>query len=267
MVASFMAGIRWTLTQTVTQKHELGLSNPIDMIFHIQPTMILFLLPFAFTIEGKSLYNSKDFFQSHNSDEFISNIFAILIGAGLAFVLEASEYLVVTYTSSLTLSISGIFKEVCVIYLAVEINNNKLTPLNTIGLVFVLIGISVHVFLKARREYQIIKPKHLDHDELANRLNLESDSHDNQSNKTLRGSYDDANVIDSKSLENNLKKDDDDDDNDEEIEIFSANKKLNKLLYNYNGSSFNSNKSIKSESFSMSDQQQHLNEPLLRNEN
>jgi hypothetical protein len=269
MIASFMAGIRWTLTQTVTQKHELGLSNPIDMIFHIQPTMIIFLLPLALFIEGKSLYNSKDFFQSQNSNELIHNIFQILIGAGLAFVLEASEYLVVTYTSSLTLSISGIFKEVCVIYLAVEINNNKLTPLNTVGLLFVLIGISVHVFLKARREYQIIKPKHHDHDFLVNRLNLEQDNNnnDNQSNKTLRGSYDNENFNDSKFTENNLKNENHNaDDDEEEIEIFSANKKINKLLYNYNGTSLNSNKSIKSESFSMSDQQQ-LNEPLLRNDN
>jgi hypothetical protein len=261
-----MAGIRWTLTQTVTQKHELGLSNPIDMIFHIQPTMILFLLPLALAIEGKSLYNSKELVRSQESEVLIENAFAILIGAGLAFVLEVSEYLVVTYTSSLTLSISGIFKEVCVIYLAVEINNNKLTPLNTVGLVFVLIGISVHVFLKARREYQLIKPKHEAHDAIANRLNLEQDAgNDNQSNKTLRGSYDEENC--SKIFENNRKNDDenDDDDNDDEIEIFSANKKLNKLMYNFNGTSLNSSKSIKSESFSMSDRQES-NEPLLRND-
>jgi solute carrier family 35 protein C2 len=140
MIASFMAGIRWTLTQTVTQKHELGLSNPLDMIFHIQPAMIVFLLPLALFVEGKSLMNSDKFFQSTDMDELANNMFAILIGAALAFVLEASEYLVVTFTSSLTFSISGILKEVFQVYLAVELNNNKLTTVNTVGLVIILIG-------------------------------------------------------------------------------------------------------------------------------
>ena len=84
--------------------------------------------------------NSDKFFQSTDMDELANNMFAILIGAALAFVLEASEYLVVTFTSSLTFSISGILKEVFQVYLAVELNNNKLTTVNTVGLVIILIG-------------------------------------------------------------------------------------------------------------------------------
>lgn len=40
----------------------------------------------------------------------LNTSFAVLGGAGLAFSMEVMEYLVVTYGSSLTLSISGIFK-------------------------------------------------------------------------------------------------------------------------------------------------------------
>ena len=39
---SFIArdsGLRWTLSQMVMQKSEMGLANPIDMMYHIQPWM------------------------------------------------------------------------------------------------------------------------------------------------------------------------------------------------------------------------------------
>ena len=52
MTASFLSGLRWTLSQMVMQRSEMGLANPIDMMYHIQPWMIVTLLPFAFGFEG-----------------------------------------------------------------------------------------------------------------------------------------------------------------------------------------------------------------------
>lgn len=46
------SGLRWTLSQMVMQKSEMGLANPIDMMYHIQPWMIVTLLPFAIAFEG-----------------------------------------------------------------------------------------------------------------------------------------------------------------------------------------------------------------------
>ncbi|KFM57013.1 Solute carrier family 35 member C2, partial [Stegodyphus mimosarum] len=39
--ASFLAGLRWTLAQMVVQRKELGLGNPVDMIYHVQPWMVI----------------------------------------------------------------------------------------------------------------------------------------------------------------------------------------------------------------------------------
>lgn len=50
--ASVLSGIRWTLSQCLTQRKDYGLSNPIDMIFHIQPWMFVTLLPLAIIVEG-----------------------------------------------------------------------------------------------------------------------------------------------------------------------------------------------------------------------
>jgi solute carrier family 35 protein C2 len=129
------------------------------MIYHIQPVMILSLLPLAVYIEGLSVISTEKFFRTEDFVVVQSNVLWILVGAVLAFFLESSEFLVVTYTSSLTLSISGIFKEVCVIYLAVVWNNNKLNPMNTIGLVLCIVGIAIHVVIKAMNPNELTKGK------------------------------------------------------------------------------------------------------------
>ncbi|XP_067564415.1 solute carrier family 35 member C2 isoform X2 [Pseudorca crassidens] len=53
--ASFIGGIRWTLTQMLLQKAELGLQNPIDTMFHLQPLMFLGLFPLFAVFEENSV--------------------------------------------------------------------------------------------------------------------------------------------------------------------------------------------------------------------
>jgi len=113
MIASLLSGLRWTLAQIVTQKNEIGLSNPIDMMYHIQPGMILALLPLAVYVEGVSVMTTDKFFRNSDFSTFFHHTLLIVIGSILAFCLESSEFLVVSHTSSLTLSISGIFKVCC----------------------------------------------------------------------------------------------------------------------------------------------------------
>jgi len=50
---NFNSGIRWTLAQLLMQKSEMGLDNPVDMVYHVQPWMILSLLPIAAFFEGE----------------------------------------------------------------------------------------------------------------------------------------------------------------------------------------------------------------------
>ena len=43
--AAATGGLRWTLSQVLCQKKELGLENPIDSLFHLQPVMVLAMAP------------------------------------------------------------------------------------------------------------------------------------------------------------------------------------------------------------------------------
>ncbi|XP_005092130.1 solute carrier family 35 member C2 [Aplysia californica] len=149
MMASVLSGLRWTLAQIVLQKKDLGLQNPLDMMYHIQPWMILALFPLSAGMEGVSVSSSSHYFGFYDWSTLMSSLGMIMIGAGLSFMLELSEFLLVCHTSSLTLSISGIFKELCAFVLAVLINHDETSLLNGVGVVICLLGIVLHVVTKA----------------------------------------------------------------------------------------------------------------------
>lgn len=149
MSASVLSGFRWGLAQLILQKEEIGLSNPLDMMYHIQPWMVLVLLPLAAIFEGIPLATTSDFFRFHDITLVCRNLAMVFGGAGLAFMLEFSEFLLVGQTSCLTFSISGIFKELCTLYLATKFNGDQMNTINIIGLLVCLCGITLHVILKA----------------------------------------------------------------------------------------------------------------------
>ncbi|XP_059163517.1 solute carrier family 35 member C2-like [Physella acuta] len=149
MTASVLSGLRWTLAQVLLQKHEMGLHNPIDMMYHIQPWMMLTLLPLSAGIELQVISTSEHYFRFTQWTVLLSTVGYVLVGATLGFMLEFSEFLLLAHTSSLTLSISGIFKEICILGLAILITHDKITLLNGVGLVVCVAGITVHVISKA----------------------------------------------------------------------------------------------------------------------
>ncbi|KAK9405097.1 solute carrier family 35 member C2 [Crotalus adamanteus] len=149
--ASFLGGIRWTRTQILLQKDELGLQNPIDTMFHLQPAMFLSLFPLFAVFEGLPLSASEKLFRFQEVHLLVDLLGKLVLGGLLAFGLGFSEFLLVSRTSSLTFSISGIFKEVCTLFLAAHLMGDQLTPLNWLGFAVCLLGISLHVALKALR--------------------------------------------------------------------------------------------------------------------
>jgi solute carrier family 35 protein C2 len=54
LTAAIVSGVRWTFSQTVMQRSQMGLENPVDFMYHIQPVMLLTLVPFVGLIEGAS---------------------------------------------------------------------------------------------------------------------------------------------------------------------------------------------------------------------
>uniref|UniRef100_A0A1I8P7A5 Sugar phosphate transporter domain-containing protein n=1 Tax=Stomoxys calcitrans TaxID=35570 RepID=A0A1I8P7A5_STOCA len=148
LVASLSGGVRWSLAQFLMQKSKLGLHNPIDMIYHMQPWMILAILPFVLVFEGKLFLAVLDKWDEYSTNDIYMVILKITFGAVMAFCMEISEFMVLAKTSSLTLSIAGIFKDIFQLALAVEYNGDQLTLINSLGLVVCLAGICCHIVHK-----------------------------------------------------------------------------------------------------------------------
>ncbi|KAK0137329.1 Solute carrier family 35 member C2 [Merluccius polli] len=148
LLASFIGGIRWTLTQILMQKSELGLQNPIDTMYHLQPLMFLGLFPLFLFNEGLAVSASEKLFRVEQLHPLLYSLLTLSLGGMLAFCLGFSEFLLVSRTSSLTLSIAGIFKEVCTLLLAAGFMGDRMSALNWLGFAVCLSGISLHIGLK-----------------------------------------------------------------------------------------------------------------------
>lgn len=118
------------------------------MIYYMQPYMLISLIPFAIVFESTRLFEHFSMIFDMDGYEIFVLWVKISIGAFLAFFMEISEFLVLSNTSSLTLSVAGIFKEICQLVLAVEINGEQLGFYNLIGLILCLGGITTHVIYK-----------------------------------------------------------------------------------------------------------------------
>ena len=105
----------------------VGLSSPVDAMYYIQPWMLAVAIPLTCIKEGilfpffvlfvtfVFILGQQLLYQLHllNKKSFAHLGYYVGIfgsSALLAFCLEFSEFLLVTNTSSLTLSVSGIFK-------------------------------------------------------------------------------------------------------------------------------------------------------------
>ena len=151
ITASLVSGIRWNTAQLLVQKSQLGLANPIDILYHVIPVMSLCIFPMAMVFEGVGLSTSLVAFRASTLSAAVLSVGLIVCSALLALGLGFSEYLLVQQTSSLTLSISSILKEVITLYIAITWFHptENLSPLNTTGMFLCLLGILLHVWNKA----------------------------------------------------------------------------------------------------------------------
>lgn len=150
LAASALSGARWTMSQVLTQKSELGLENPIDTLFHLQPVMALAMAPVIFIHGILPFLTTSKLFGADTWHIWMPDASRIMGGAFLAFFLGLSEYLLVSKTSGLTFSLSGIIKELATMLLAQFKDGDKLELINWIGFIICVIGIKAHAYFKYR---------------------------------------------------------------------------------------------------------------------
>ena len=141
-VAVISLSIRWVLVQSLTKRF-----TALQLMYLIQPTSALILVPFASMLEINS-----DLFRFLSSNSVWIPMLLVFGSAFVAMFLLLSEYQIVHLTSSLTLSIAGIGKEILTLSLSVVLFGETFTLRQALAISVSILAIFVYGLLRSREQ-------------------------------------------------------------------------------------------------------------------
>ncbi|CAD5178262.1 unnamed protein product [Musa acuminata subsp. malaccensis] len=151
MFAAVMSGFRWSMTQILLQVLCLfcsysGLKNPITLMSYVTPTMVVATLVLSLIMDPWHDFDTNTYFDS--PWHVARSCLLMLIGGALAFFMVLTEYILVSATSAVTVSIAGVVKEAVTIVVAVFYFHDQFTLLKGIGLLIIITGVSLFNWYK-----------------------------------------------------------------------------------------------------------------------
>ncbi len=153
--AAVMSGVRWALTQLIIESQSEGgqtsktADGPLAAILFLTPPIGLTLALLCQIFEGFPTVLTSDLFTS--MDSLLKTAAICLTGGILTFSLILTEYKVVERSSVITLSISGIVKEILMIAVSVLYFKDQLSLINYVGLFTSISGIIFYNWYKISR--------------------------------------------------------------------------------------------------------------------
>lgn len=129
-IASAFLGLRWCFSQLLLKKSKYA-TNPFLTIFYLASPMAVLLFGLAVTFEGWSNFTSLPVWEENG---FLKTLILILIPAVLAFAMMVCELQLLSMVQILTLSITGIVKELFIVALSSLIFGDTLSLVNGLGL-------------------------------------------------------------------------------------------------------------------------------------
>ncbi|KAK1386750.1 putative sugar phosphate/phosphate translocator [Heracleum sosnowskyi] len=149
MLASVMSGFRWTMTQILLQKEVYGLKNPLTLMSYVAPVMAVSTGILSLIFEPWDQFSKNVYFNS--SWHITRSSLLMLFGGTLAFFMVLTEYILVSVTSAVTVTIAGIVKEVVTISVAVFYFHDEFTWLKGFGLIIIMVGVSLFNWYKYQK--------------------------------------------------------------------------------------------------------------------
>lgn len=145
LLATALGGLRWAMTHVLLKGSSTNAMPPLTATLYTSPTTALCVLPFAVGLEAIPVWdriNELDFV------ELRTILLTMLFVGSLVFVLLISEYWLVNATSSLALSVAGVFKELLTIGGGIYLFSEHITPLNTVGFIICQLGIFIYMYIR-----------------------------------------------------------------------------------------------------------------------
>uniref|UniRef100_A0A804NDJ0 Sugar phosphate transporter domain-containing protein n=1 Tax=Zea mays TaxID=4577 RepID=A0A804NDJ0_MAIZE len=131
------------------KKEEYGLKNPFTLMSHVTPVMAIVTAIISIVMDPWHDFRASHFFDS--SAHIIRSSLLLLLGGALAFFMVLTEYVLVSVTSAVTVTVAGIVKEAVTILVAVLFFNDPFTWLKALGLAIIIFGVSLFNIYKYKR--------------------------------------------------------------------------------------------------------------------
>ncbi|KAF2302210.1 hypothetical protein GH714_033748 [Hevea brasiliensis] len=161
MLAAVMSGFRWSMTQILLQKEEYGLKNPLTLMSFVTPVMAIVTALFSLMFDPWYEFRKSSYFD--NSWHIARSCFLMFFGGTLAFFMVLTEYVLVSVTSAVTVTIAGVVKEAVTILVAVFYFHDKFTWLKGVGLLIIMVGVSLFNWYK----YEKLQKRQMSEDDVA----------------------------------------------------------------------------------------------------
>ncbi|CAN1851021.1 Probable sugar phosphate/phosphate translocator At1g06470, partial [Linum perenne] len=146
MLAAVMSGFRWCMTQMLLQKETYGLKNPLTLMSYVAPVMTLVTVLSSLVLDPWHEFRSTSYFNSNWHT--LRSCLLMLFGGTLAFFMVLTEYILISVTSAVTVTIAGVVKEAVTIVVAVFYFHDKFTWLKAVGLLIIMIGVGLFNWYK-----------------------------------------------------------------------------------------------------------------------
>ncbi|KAH0916757.1 hypothetical protein HID58_031203 [Brassica napus] len=167
MLAAVMSGFRWCMTQVLLQVCYsnrfliigsfvltvgyclpifFGLKNPFTFMSYVAPVMAIVTGLLSLLLDPWSEFRDNIYFDS--GAHFTRTCFLMLFGGALAFCMVLTEYILVSVTSAVTVTIAGVVKEAVTIVVAVFYFHDEFTWLKGFGLMIIMVGVSLFNWYK-----------------------------------------------------------------------------------------------------------------------
>ncbi|KAG7022981.1 putative sugar phosphate/phosphate translocator, partial [Cucurbita argyrosperma subsp. argyrosperma] len=126
-----------------------GLKNPFTLMSYVTPVMAIVTLMLSLGLDPWEEFTSNGYFNSiwHVTRSFL----LMLFGGALAFCMVLTEYILVSVTSAVTVTVAGVVKEAVTILVAVFYFHDKFTWLKGMGLIIIMIGVSLFNWYKYQK--------------------------------------------------------------------------------------------------------------------
>ncbi|KAE9606344.1 putative sugar phosphate transporter domain-containing protein [Lupinus albus] len=145
-LAAVMSGFRWCMTQILLQKEAYGLKNPFTLMSNVAPVMAVATALLSLALDPWDEFRENKYFD--NSQHITQTCLLLLLGGTLAYFMVLTEYVLVSVTSAVTITIAGVVKEAITILAAVLYFHDEFTWLKGVGLLVIMVGVSLFNWYK-----------------------------------------------------------------------------------------------------------------------